>query len=427
MTQEEIDVLMAKVKTETRAAVQLELDAYKAANKPIDKATIEALIIEKAPKNDVDMDAMKSTIDTLKADAIKTANELKALKENPAKQHTDNSFKGLFFKAFNELEGENKDLFEKAKKGERMNDKKINLEIKAVNITDATTIGAGATQISLTDNTGIISPILQRAEKYLSGASVGSISGNVAMWIEETTESGTPIFIAEAATKTQVSVLYVEKTQTVRKIGIYAKVSSEFLADLPQLYSYVTTNMAKRLGIVKENNLLLGTGSGVTLFGLNSYKTAFTAGTAANLIPFANYIDVIQAANKQVVLAFGIPNRWYIHPDDMFILKSAKSSQGVPLWKDYMNTTGDVVIGGALLVETPAMTAGSFLGGDTTVAHVMNREGLSIQLGESGDDFINNLKTILIEERLCQFVSANETQLIVGGTWAAAVAALTTP
>lgn len=247
------------------------------------------------------------------------------------------------------------------------------------------------------------------------------------MWIEETTESGTPIFIAEAATKTQVSVLYVEKTQTVRKIGIYAKVSSEFLADLPQLYSYVTTNMAKRLGIVKENNLLLGTGAGVTLFGLNSYKTAFTAGTAANLIPFANYIDVIQAANKQVVLAFGIPNRWYIHPDDMFILKSAKSSQGVPLWKDYMNTTGDVVIGGALLVETPAMTAGSFLGGDTTVAHVMNREGLSIQLGESGDDFINNLKTILIEERLCQFVSANETQLIVGGTWAAAVAALTTP
>lgn len=416
MTPEEIKDLLDKVSSEAKQAVLAELKSFK--GEVLTKEAVTDLIEKSKPTE------TNEANDLIKKELERLSNEVKAFKENPVTETKSLTFKEAFFNAFKSLKEEDKKLLSST---ERWDEKKLNLEVKAVNITDATTIAAGSTQYSLTSNTGIISPILQRTEKYMSGASTGNLTGNVAMWIEETTESGTPIFIAEAATKTQTSVLYVEKTQPVRKIAIYAKVSSEFLADLPQLYSYVTTNLSKRLGIVKENNLLLGTGAGVTLYGLDSYKTAFSAGTAANLIAFANYIDVIQAANKQVTLAFGIPNRWYIHPDDMFILKSAKSSQGVPLWKDYMNTTGDVVIGGALLVETPAMTAGSFVGGDTTVAHVLSREGLSIQLGESGDDFINNLKTIVIEERLTQFVSANETQLIVGGTWAAAKAALLLP
>jgi hypothetical protein len=45
---------------------------------------------------------------------------------------------------------------------------------------------------------------------------------------------------------------------------------------------------------------------------------------------------------------------------------------------------------------------------------------MTVQIGESGDDFINNLKTLLVEQRLVQFVSANDTPVIIKGTFDAA-------
>lgn len=423
MDEKEIQALLAKVGTEAKSAVQVQLDAMKTAGTLIDKSAVE-LLIKAAITEPEDTTAQKAEIVLMKKSIEDQANEIKSLKENPTpKPLTGMGFKAAFFAA---CEAKKTEL-ELMHKNWSRSMAPLVLEIKAATMSDASTIDAGATAISLTDNTGIISPIRQRTEKYLSGASVGSCSGNHAMWIEETTQSGTPIFVAESGGATQLSVLYVEKTANVRDIPVYGKLTQNMLADLPQLYSYVVNNLGKRLGIAIENGLLLGDGTGVTLFGLSSYATAFSAGNAALQVEFANYIDVVENANKQVTLAYGIPNRWYIHPDDMFILKAAKDKVGRPLWKDYMNNDGDVVIGGALLVVTPAQTAGAFQGGDTKSANVLFRDSVSIQLGLDGNDFINQMKTLLLSQRLVQFVSANDTPVIVKGTWAAAVVALNQP
>jgi hypothetical protein len=78
------------------------------------------------------------------------------------------------------------------------------------------------------------------------------------------------------------------------------------------------------------------------------------------------------------------------------------------------------------VISTTAVTAGEFIGGDTSVANVLFREGLSIQIGMDGNDFTNNKKTILVEQRLVQFVSANDTPVLVKGVFATAKAALET-
>jgi hypothetical protein len=49
---------------------------------------------------------------------------------------------------------------------------------------------------------------------------------------------------------------------------------------------------------------------------------------------------------------------------------------------------------------------------------------MRVQIGLDGNDFINNKKTILLEQRLVQFVSANDTAVLVKGTFAAAKALL---
>jgi hypothetical protein len=45
---------------------------------------------------------------------------------------------------------------------------------------------------------------------------------------------------------------------------------------------------------------------------------------------------------------------------------------------------------------------------------------MTMQIGLDGNDFTNNVKTILVEQRLVQFVSANDTQVLVKGTFAVA-------
>jgi hypothetical protein len=45
---------------------------------------------------------------------------------------------------------------------------------------------------------------------------------------------------------------------------------------------------------------------------------------------------------------------------------------------------------------------------------------MNIQIGLDGNDFTKNLKTIIVEQELVQFVSANDTQVLVKGTFAAA-------
>ena len=65
----------------------------------------------------------------------------------------------------------------------------------------------------------VIAPQDKATMKYLSNVSVGRMRGNRVMWMEELDEQGTPIFIAEAATKTKISVRYEEREKKSKKIG----------------------------------------------------------------------------------------------------------------------------------------------------------------------------------------------------------------
>jgi HK97 family phage major capsid protein len=303
------------------------------------------------------------------------------------------------------------------------------LEIKAVvDMTTLNTIGAGSTQYTLTENTGKISIVRKRELRYMAAISVGTIGTGRALWVEETTEQGEPVFIAEGAGKTQLSVLYVEKTEAVKKIGVYGKVTTEMLADLPQLITYINNNLMRRLDIKVEDKLITALGTGEDPKGLLYYASAFAAPASlsgSNGVTAPNEIDVIEAISLQVRLAYGMPDTLFIHPGTMSKIKLIKDRNDRPVWKDYITIDGSLNISGMNIVETTAITEGYFAGGDTKVVNCLIREEASIQIGLDGNDFTNNKKTILVEKRLVQFVSANDTGVIVQGDFASAIAAIT--
>lgn len=301
---------------------------------------------------------------------------------------------------------------------------RLTIEKAAITMGVDTTIGSGSTQISITQNTGIVSAIRSRVEKYLSNVSVGRTNSNRVMWIEETDEQGTPIFIGEGDGKTQLSVKYIEQTASVKKIAVYGKVTTEMLADANYLASYITNNLVKRVNLKTEDQLWTGDNTGDNLAGLKTKATAFSAGALANTVVSANEFDVINAIALQVNVANGIPVALGVHPSTVAKMKGIKSTTGEPLYKQYTDFMGDMVIGGMKIIETTAVTAGEFIGGDTSVANVLFREAVTVQIGLDGNDFTNNLKTVLVEQRLVQFVSANDTPVIVKGTFAVAKALL---
>jgi len=300
------------------------------------------------------------------------------------------------------------------------------LFIKAVvDISTLNTIGAGSTQYSLTENTGVISSIRMRETVYRANVSVGGISGKYAMWIEETTQQGTPVMLAEGAAKTQLSTLFVEKTEAVKKCAVYGKVTTEMLADLPQLIAYIQNYLMKKLDIKIEDELFNGTGVGDELKGIDAYAAAFTGGALALSVTAPNELDVIEAIALQVKEAFGIPTALFIHPSTMSAIKLIKDDAKRPVWKDYVTTNGMMNVSGLNLIETTAVDAGDFIGGDTSVIQVRIREELGIQIGLDGNDFTNNKKTMLAEKRLVQFVSANDAACLIKGDFTTAKAAIT--
>jgi hypothetical protein len=409
-TQEEVDKMTAsEYETYTTEKSAHEADLRK---KEIEKA------IEEAQKNN----ATKAEIEALtakNADIVKEIERLSLEAKKASEQPSGvlKNFATALMDAFKSMGNSIEDVIEK----------KVDATKAVVNITDATTIDAvgSASHYSLTTPTGFVGTIRSRMLTYLQNVSVRNIGGNRAMWFVELDEQGTPIMIAEATTKTKVSVRYEEREKKSKKIGIHSKVSTEFLRNLPQLVSYVQSNLIKRLEIATENQLFGGDDTGNNLAGLSEYAVAFTGGSLAGTLPNPSINDVFRAVVLQVTEAYHMPNAIFVRPGVIAQMDVAKSADGIYELPPFRQANGNV-ISGMTLIETMGLPSGiDFMGGDLSVVQVAFTSPLSVEINRSGTDMIDNLRTILVEQELVQWVSETDVNGLVYGDIATAITALT--
>lgn len=334
------------------------------------------------------------------------------------------SFEAAFADAMNEEKDALKNLIE------NKNANSVILEIKApISIGIGNTIQAAgsASQVSITQNTGVISPLRKRLLTYLQSVGSGSIAGKIAMWIEELDEQGEVIPTAELATKPQLSVRYEEREQKVVKYPAFSKVSTEMLADAPQLLSFVQNNLLRRIMIKVEDDLFTGNGTGETLNGLTELAVPFTGGSLAGTVENPDDFGVIEAIALQVFEAHGEASAIFIDAARLSGMKLIKADDGHYIMPPFASANG-VEVSGVRLIPTTAFIGNEdidFIGGDLSVVNVLFRQGLTLQIDKDGNDFINNQRTLLAELRLVQFASANDAQVLVKGTFAEAKTLLT--
>lgn len=404
-------MFVLKTEAELTAMTPEQRDAYAVAKQKHDSEVIEKTV--------------KETVEKTTKEINEALNEIGSKVNGLSEKSFDisnvapTSLEGAILKALEE----NKDKIDAVLNGDT---KRVAIEIKTGTIGIGTSIGAGATQNSISQFTGLISPIRQRAEVYLQNVSRSNISTSIAYWIEETTPTGTPIMLAEGASRTQLDVEYVEKTMSVKEIGVYGKVTDKLIADAPQLVGYIQNNLMKRMDLKLEDQLIAGNGTGNNISGATNYATAFTgAELATTKVPSANEFDVLEALALQVKEGFGEPTGVFIHPSTLAQMKLIKDANKRPVWKDYVTITGDLIVSGMKVIESIGVTAGTFIGGDLSNLHVVEREGLSIEIGLDGNDFTTKQKTILLNRRMCQYVSANDVQTLITGTFSTAKALIT--
>lgn len=406
---------ISKMTLEEQTAYQKEKKEFEAQAL---KTQIEEATKDSAKKEDIDKLTAKNT-EVIK-EIERLGLELKKLNDKP--KESDNAKKtvyGTILEAFEAKKSEVEELISGKSKG---------MSVKAVvNITDATTVDSIGSEnhLNLTQNTGIISIIRQRILRYLSSVSTSTMTGNRVNWMEELDEEGNPIFIAEAQTKTKISVRYEEREAKSKKIGVYSKVSTEFLRNLPQLVSHVKNNMMKRVDIATENQLFGGDGLSNNLNGLTEYATAFTGGSLSGTMTDVANADVFRAIALQVEEAYGTATKLFVRPSILAGMDVEKTEDGNYLLPPFRSANGAMVAGIELVSSTGLPSGIDFIGGDLSVVQVRFADSMSIQVDLSGTDFIDNLRTILVEQELVQWVSANDTQVLVQGSMADAIETLT--
>lgn len=216
--------------------------------------------------------------------------------------------------------------------------------------------------------------------------------------------------VAETVTKPESDLQFELKLTAAKVIAHWMKASRQVLDDVPQLSNIIDGELLYGLALKEEQQLLSGDGTGQNLLGMIPQATAYAAPiTIAGATP----IDNIALAALQTSLALYEPDGVIVNPADWWAMRLTKDSQGRYIMGDPQSVVSPVLFG-LPVVSTPAIAVDKFLvGAFRQAATIYDRWEARIEVGYIDKDFINNMVTVLSEERLA-FAVKNPKALTYG-------------
>lgn len=216
--------------------------------------------------------------------------------------------------------------------------------------------------------------------------------------------------VAEGATKPESDMQFELKNTAAKVIAHWMKASRQVLDDVPQLSGMIDSELLYGLALKEEQQLLSGDGTGQNLLGMIPQATAFAAPIT---IAGATAIDNIALAALQTSLALYEPDGVVVNPADWWAMRLQKDTQGRYIMGDPQSVVQPVLFG-LPVAATPAIAVDKFLvGAFRQAATIYDRWEARIEVGYVDKDFINNMVTILAEERLA-FAVKNPKALTYG-------------
>lgn len=275
---------------------------------------------------------------------------------------------------------------------------KIHIEVKAITSATGTAAGNVGQAIAPDRRDGLLM-VPDRRFFLRDLIAPGQTSAPVIIYPKETGYVNNAAPVAEGARKPESSITMVTVTESVKKIATFMKASTEVLADLPMLRSFIDYRLRYMLKFREEAQMLMGSGAGNNLNGIYTQATAYALPAGATAPETA--IDKLRIALLQAELAEFPSDGLVLNPVDWANIEMLKDGNGQYLIGNPQGTLAPT-LWNRPVIATQAMTVGQFLAGAFRLgAQVFDREDAAVVIAtENEDDFVNNLVTILIEERL---------------------------
>lgn len=257
--------------------------------------------------------------------------------------------------------------------------------------TDIETVG------NITEASRAVTDVAQRALMVRDLFGAETISGNALQYYVLNATEGTPAVTAEGAKKPQIHIPNESVTAPLEKIAAFFKESDELTNDAQFLVSSLNNR-----GIYEHN------------LAIEKYLvTKLLATSGIQSVAYATSIqDTIFDAMTKIQIATGYTaDAVVINPTDYQALRLAKDSNGQYFGGGFFfgaYANGGVQqqpgIWGLPTVVTPNVAQGTaIVGAFKPAGSVVSKagEGLRVEVSNSNeDDFINNLVTVRIEERI---------------------------
>jgi len=209
------------------------------------------------------------------------------------------------------------------------------------------------------------------------------------------------------------SNLVFESVQApVRTIAHYEAAQRNVLDDVPQLQALIDNELMYGLRLQEDYQILSGQGGdGLTgIMETTGVQTYTQASSEVNS-------DALRRAATKVILSNYQPTGYVLHPNDWENTELQRGEDGQYMLAVNVAIGADTRIWRLPVVETPAMTEGTFLAGAFGLgAQVYDRQVANVRIAEQHSDFfIRNAVAVLAEQRIALAVKRPEAFVV--GTW----------
>lgn len=218
-------------------------------------------------------------------------------------------------------------------------------------------------------------------------------------YAKQKTRNNNAAMVAEAGEKPYSDYSWESATVPVRTMAHLAKITRQAWEDAPRLIGEINSELIYGLDLLRESQILFGTGVGQNLHGIVPQATSFVAPTGAPTTGLTR-IDVLRLAMLNLVLRGYRPDGHVLNTADWAYIELLKDGEGRYLVSSPF-TGARPQLWGLPVLDTPAMAQGDFLTGAFRIgATYYRRMGIEIRLSTENDkDFEQNLGTLRAEER----------------------------
>ena len=246
---------------------------------------------------------------------------------------------------------------------------------------------------------GILETALRDPNAVISLFDIINTDQNAFSYLEETTFTNNAAEAAEGSAVGEAALAFTEKTESIRKMGVFIPVTDELLADEAGIQGYLNSRLQTMINLRLDSQLLNGDGTAPNIEGLldagkSSVGSSDFNSYNGNLGRIGKIYDAITDIR---VNAFTEPDAIIMHPSD---------------WNQIVTSVNDVTTSGSLnplfvvaggfgadaaptiwglkVVPTTAianntMIVGKFGGGEA--ANVVMRQGIELAVTDSHSDF----------------------------------------